>query len=142
MAWHSILRFVAGPPLDQCLSSHLSHVHHLHSLASMRPLSSSAGTALRAWTKHSLTSTSRVTIPSITATSQQRRQQSGEVSFDSPFQSGPSTTKIPNFKPYMSGSSETSNRVFQYFMVGTMGLLAAAGAKATVQGMDTQDPRS
>jgi ubiquinol-cytochrome c reductase iron-sulfur subunit len=111
----------------------------------MRPLSSSAGTALRTWTKHSLTSTSRVAVPSITATFQQRRQQSGEVSsasFDSPFQSGPSTTKIPNFKPYMSGSSETSNRVIQYFMVGTMGLLAAAGAKATVQGMDTQDARS
>lgn len=27
-----------------------------------------------------------------------------------------------------------SNRVFQYFMVGTTGVLAAMGAKATVQG--------
>lgn len=33
----------------------------------------------------------------------------------------------------MSKSSETTNRVFQYFMVGSMGLLTAAGAKATVQ---------
>jgi ubiquinol-cytochrome c reductase iron-sulfur subunit len=34
----------------------------------------------------------------------------------------------------MSKSSETTNRVFQYFMVGSMGMLAAAGAKATVEG--------
>lgn len=35
----------------------------------------------------------------------------------------------------MSKRGETSNRTFQYFMVGGMGLLTAAGAKATVQGM-------
>lgn len=34
----------------------------------------------------------------------------------------------------MSKKGETHNKTFQYFMVGTMGLLAAAGAKATVQG--------
>jgi len=50
----------------------------------------------------------------------------------------PPTTKIPNFKAYRSGSSEVSNRVFQYFMVGSMGLLAAAGAKATVQGRQSE----
>ena len=38
----------------------------------------------------------------------------------------------------MSKKGETSNKTFQYFMVGTMGLLSAAGAKATVQGRDTQ----
>ena len=57
-------------------------------------------------------------------------------SFESPFknpQSNP-TTKIPSFANYMSKKPETSNRVFQYFMVGTMGVLTAAGAKATVQG--------
>ncbi|MCJ1229209.1 hypothetical protein MMC12_005874 [Toensbergia leucococca] len=56
-------------------------------------------------------------------------------SFESPFknpQSNP-TTKIPSFANYMSKKPETSNRVFQYFMVGTMGVLTAAGAKATVQ---------
>jgi ubiquinol-cytochrome c reductase iron-sulfur subunit len=37
----------------------------------------------------------------------------------------------------MSKSPEISNRVFQYFVVGSMGLLAAAGAKATVQGEQT-----
>ena len=57
--------------------------------------------------------------------------------FDSPFkrkEDNP-TTKIPNFSNYMSKRGETSNKTFQYFMAGSMGLLAAAGAKATVQGM-------
>ena len=66
---------------------------------------------------------------------------SGEVdrtpSFNSPFRSRDSnpTTNIPSFKNYMSKRGETGNRVFQYFMVGSMGALAAAGAKATVEGM-------
>ena len=46
------------------------------------------------------------------------------------------TTKIPSFAKYMSKKRETSNKTFQYFMVGGMGLLTAAGAKATVQGED------
>ena len=56
--------------------------------------------------------------------------------FQSPFKNAESnpTTKIPSFKNYMSKRGETSNKTFQYFMVGSMGLLAAAGAKATVQG--------
>lgn len=45
------------------------------------------------------------------------------------------TTKIPSFANYMSKRGETSNKTFQYFMVGGMGLLTAAGAKATVQGL-------
>lgn len=44
------------------------------------------------------------------------------------------TTKIPNFGPYRSKSGETTNRVFQYFMVGSLGALSAMGAKATVEG--------
>ena len=56
-------------------------------------------------------------------------------SFDSPFKGAENpTTNIPSFKNYMSKKGETSNKTFQYFMVGSMGLLAAAGAKATVQG--------
>ena len=56
--------------------------------------------------------------------------------FQSPFRNldeNP-TTRVPSFGKYMSKKGETSNKTFQYFMVGTMGLLAAAGAKATVQG--------
>ncbi|MCJ1423661.1 hsp70 nucleotide exchange factor fes1 [Sticta canariensis] len=53
--------------------------------------------------------------------------------FQSPFKgSSNPTTKIPSFANYMSKKGEISNRTFQYFMVGGMGLLAAAGAKATV----------
>ena len=56
-------------------------------------------------------------------------------SFHSPFTTDEQpTTKIPSFGRYMSKKGETSNRTFQYFMVGTMGALAAMGAKATVQG--------
>ena len=56
--------------------------------------------------------------------------------FDSPFKNKEEnpTTKIPSFGHYMSKRGETTNKTFQYFMAGSMGLLAAAGAKATVQG--------
>jgi hypothetical protein len=60
------------------------------------------------------------------------------TSFDSPFRgegSARESTKIPDFSHYKTKSSENSNLMFQYFMVGTMGALTAAGAKATVQGM-------
>ena len=64
------------------------------------------------------------------------------TSFDSPFVSKPKDKvdfdKIPNFAAYRSKSGENTNRVFQYFMVGSMGLLTAAGAKATVQGTQSK----
>ncbi|EHL00714.1 putative Cytochrome b-c1 complex subunit Rieske, mitochondrial [Glarea lozoyensis 74030] len=49
-------------------------------------------------------------------------------SFDSPFRGmgNDQASKIPDFGKYRS-------KIFQYFMVGTMGALTAAGAKATVQ---------
>jgi len=47
--------------------------------------------------------------------------------------------KVPSFGKYMSRRSEPANRVVQYFMVGSMGVLAAAGAKATVQGTITTE---
>ena len=55
--------------------------------------------------------------------------------FDGPFRgaSDSPTTKIPDFKKYMSPRKEVSNKVFGYFMCGSMGLLAAAGAQASVQ---------
>ncbi|KAG0365737.1 hypothetical protein BGZ54_006261 [Gamsiella multidivaricata] len=42
------------------------------------------------------------------------------------------TTNIPNFDKYKSGSGDTSNRAFSYFMVGTTGALSVMGAKTTV----------
>jgi hypothetical protein len=41
---------------------------------------------------------------------------------------------VPDFSHYKS-NNPSRNLMFQYFMVGTMGALAAMGAKATVQGM-------
>ncbi|KAH0446000.1 hypothetical protein IEQ34_025167 [Dendrobium chrysotoxum] len=38
---------------------------------------------------------------------------------------------VPDFAPYRASNTE-GNKVFSYFMVGTMGLVTAAGAKATV----------
>ncbi|KAK5078518.1 ubiquinol--cytochrome-c reductase catalytic subunit rip1 [Lithohypha guttulata] len=116
----------------------------------MPPVSQAAVSAARQWTKHSLSTSSnvsRITASSLltsTPESQKRlaTQQTstasaqGGASFDSPFRGQKSATdfnKVPSFKAYMSRGSEPSTRVFQYFMVGSMGLLAAAGAKATVQ---------
>ncbi|POS83650.1 cytochrome c reductase iron-sulfur subunit [Erysiphe pulchra] len=53
--------------------------------------------------------------------------------YESPFKGQSKTTRIPDFSKYKSSSGPNSNLVFQYFMVGTMGALTAAGAKATVQ---------
>lgn len=58
--------------------------------------------------------------------------------FTSPFHRGTrneqDTTVIPNWGKYRSSSSETGNKLFQYFMVGSFGGLTALGAKNTVQG--------
>ncbi|EMF09670.1 ubiquinol-cytochrome c reductase iron-sulfur subunit [Sphaerulina musiva SO2202] len=57
--------------------------------------------------------------------------------FKSPFSRGssskPDTTNIPSFKSYRNKGSETSNKMFQYFMVGAFGGISALGAKNTVQ---------
>ena len=108
----------------------------------MAPLPSRASSLLRACPRRPL----QCLNPAF-ATSQQRRTKADVVErssgqydqtprFESPFKNKDdnSTTKIPSFANYMSKKGETSNKTFQYFMVGGMGLLTAAGAKATVQG--------
>lgn len=56
--------------------------------------------------------------------------------FTSPFHRGRGDTQdstvIPSFAKYRGGS-ETTNKVFSYFMVGAMGGVTALGAKDTVQ---------
>lgn len=56
-------------------------------------------------------------------------------SFDSPFKGmgNDAASKIPDFSKYRSKGSSGGNLLFQYFMVGTLGAITAAGAKATVQ---------
>ncbi|BGP21020.1 hypothetical protein JCM10213_003216 [Rhodosporidiobolus nylandii] len=41
-------------------------------------------------------------------------------------------SQMPNFSKYTKATSEDSGRAFSYFMVGSMGLVTAAGAKSTV----------
>ena len=97
----------------------------------MAPLPSSTGAMLRVCTRQRLPA-----LRASSVTAQRRGKADMRASFDSPFKTvEETTTKIPNFKNYMSKKGETSNKVFQYFMVGTMGALTAAGAKATVQGV-------
>ncbi|TVY57806.1 Cytochrome b-c1 complex subunit Rieske, mitochondrial [Lachnellula cervina] len=70
-----------------------------------------------------------------------RAEASSTSSFDSPFKGSASDagSKIPDFSHYRSKQGAGSNLLFQYFMVGTMGALTAAGAKATVQGIEVLD---
>ena len=111
----------------------------------MAPLPTSTRALLRLSSHRSVASLS----PPLACTSQQRRHKADIVqrtageydktpAFQSPFRSidkNP-TTIIPDFSAYKSKRGESTNKTFQYFMVGSMGLLAAAGAKATVQGED------
>lgn len=58
-------------------------------------------------------------------------------SYSSPFRGTSNhkdTTAIPSFKAYRNSGGETQSKVFQYFMVGSLGAVTAMGAKATVQG--------
>ncbi|KAL8713007.1 MAG: hypothetical protein Q9220_002867 [cf. Caloplaca sp. 1 TL-2023] len=106
----------------------------------MAPLASRAGSVLRTCPRQ------RLSALSASVTSTQRRgkadivdRTAGEYDrtphFESPFRDEDSrpTTKIPSFANYMSKKPEGNNKLFQYFMVGSMGLLSAAGAKATIQ---------
>ncbi|KAM0754930.1 ubiquinol-cytochrome c r [Meredithblackwellia eburnea MCA 4105] len=42
------------------------------------------------------------------------------------------TTQIPDYHKYTRGTTEATGRGFSYFMVGSMGLITAAGAKSLV----------
>ncbi len=81
----------------------------------------------RSWTAHQLP------IARAGCTALQTRNASAS-SFDSPFKGSQDSIKIPSFAAYRNKGGETGPKIFQYFMVGTMGALSAVGAKATVQG--------
>lgn len=86
--------------------------------------------------------TARQQVPALrtaVAASQRRTDAStSHHSFTSPFHRGGAnnqdTTSTPLWKKYRNGG-ETSNKMFSYFMVGTLGGLSALGAKETVQSM-------
>jgi ubiquinol-cytochrome c reductase iron-sulfur subunit len=54
--------------------------------------------------------------------------------YSSPFKGETKGSQIPDFGAYVSSKGENKNKLFSYFMVGTMGAITAAGAKSTVQG--------
>lgn len=76
-------------------------------------------------------------VRAISTTATRSDSSAASSSYQSPFKVGASSkgNSIPDFGKYMSKKGEGSNKLFSYFMVGTMGALSAAGAKSTVQGM-------
>ncbi|KAK4244481.1 Rieske [2Fe-2S] iron-sulfur domain-containing protein [Corynascus novoguineensis] len=52
--------------------------------------------------------------------------------YESPFKGQPKN-KVPDFSKYMAKRPPSSNALFSYFMVGTLGAISAAGAKSTIQ---------
>ncbi|GAA5913207.1 ubiquinol--cytochrome-c reductase catalytic subunit RIP1 [Sporobolomyces salmoneus] len=42
------------------------------------------------------------------------------------------SSQVPDYSKYTKGTDQDANRAFSYFMVGSMGLVTAAGAKSTV----------
>ncbi|OCK84059.1 ubiquinol-cytochrome c reductase-like protein iron-sulfur subunit [Lepidopterella palustris CBS 459.81] len=98
----------------------------------MPALTTSTRTLARTWTAHQLPA-ARAACSALQTRS--LSEASASSSFDSPFKASSSerTTKIPSFAKYRNNASgESGPKVFQYFMVGTMGALSALGAKATV----------
>jgi hypothetical protein len=96
----------------------------------MPALANTTRAIARSWTAHQLP------VARAGCTALQTRNASAS-SFDSPFKGTQDSTKIPSFAAYRNKGGETGPKVFQYFMVGTMGALSALGAKATVQGRST-----
>ncbi|KAL8694841.1 MAG: hypothetical protein Q9218_000600 [Villophora microphyllina] len=106
----------------------------------MAPLTCRAGSIFRTCPRQRLS-----TLPAPAVAAQRRgkadivQNVAGEhdhtAKWDSPFRDDVSkpTTKMPDWGKYMSKRPEANNKVFSYFMVGSMGLLSAAAAKATVQ---------
>lgn len=54
--------------------------------------------------------------------------------YESPFRGSQSTTNVPDFSHYAAKNGANKNLMYQYFMVGALGTITAAGAKSTIQG--------
>ncbi len=77
---------------------------------------------------------SRVARAAALSTTAVRADASSSSSYESPFKAGDKTGQIPEWGHYLSKNPGSTNLLFQYFMVGTMGAIAAAGAKSTIHG--------
>jgi ubiquinol-cytochrome c reductase iron-sulfur subunit len=76
--------------------------------------------------------TTTTTATAVRAMSSTPALRDSSSSYQSPFK-GESKTKVPDFSKYMSKGSGSTNALFSYFMVGTLGAISAAGAKSTIQ---------
>lgn len=99
----------------------------------MAPLATSSRAVLRQCAR------TKLAVPAVATQTTAMQQRRGAAGSADQFKSG--STKIPSFGAYFSKGPSTNKKVFQYFMVGTMGALSAAGAKATVQGKRTKRRR-
>ncbi|KAK5987969.1 Complex III subunit 5 [Cladobotryum mycophilum] len=94
----------------------------------MAPLATASRLCLRS------ASVAKPAVRALSSTAMRQGGGSGDASYTSPFKGGESKgNKIPDFGKYVSTGSGTTNKLFSYFMVGTMGAITAAGAKSTVQ---------
>lgn len=152
-------RHCLSPPVALSPSLHLTH---LFTMAPINRAVTSAARAWTRHTLPTARPSS-VAIPKAFSTNETRQADAGSIpskgpgseisgayapntastsktnsTFDSPFHRSGGTMRdthdIPSFGHYKSGRDEVTNRVFQYFMVGTFGAITAMGAKATVQG--------
>ncbi|KAL2164914.1 hypothetical protein VTH06DRAFT_210 [Thermothelomyces fergusii] len=76
-------------------------------------------------------SSARLPITAVRAVSSTPALREASSTFESPFKGEP-RNKVPDFSKYMSKGSSSSNALFSYFMVGTLGAISAAGAKSTI----------
>lgn len=93
-------------------------------------------TMSRALVRSAAGSANRILLPTtaVRAVSSTPALRGGASStFESPFK-GEQRTKVPDFSKYMAKGSGSTNALFSYFMVGTLGAISAAGAKSTIQG--------
>ncbi|KAF4126506.1 ubiquinol-cytochrome c reductase iron-sulfur subunit [Geosmithia morbida] len=98
------------------------------------PLTSASRMCLRAAARGPASAATRA----ISTTASVRSADSGAppawTSYHSPFKTGKTrASEVPDFGKYASSNSGDTNKLFQYFMVGGMGAITAAGAKSTVQ---------
>jgi ubiquinol-cytochrome c reductase iron-sulfur subunit len=100
----------------------------------MAPLTTAASRALARQASRScrVPSATAAAVRPISSTTQLNAADSS--SYSSPFKGETKGSNIPNFGKYFNNGSSSTNQLFSYFMVGTMGAVTAAGAKSTVQG--------
>ncbi|EPS40230.1 hypothetical protein H072_5996 [Dactylellina haptotyla CBS 200.50] len=96
-------------------------------MAALRTISSLPATASRSLLRSQSTATPLARSAAAACLQVQQRRDDSSLASSKP------TTAIPSWGYYKSKKTEGSNKVFGYFMVGSMGALSAAAAKATVQ---------